>query len=196
MSLLSDILSSRTRAGIFSALFGLGAQELHAREISRQTGFTLATVQQELKKLVELDLITRRKDGNRVCFQANTRHPLFTDIQNLTIKTSGVVPLLREALEPVAEEISSAFIFGSVARSEEQAHSDVDIMIIGNIGLRKISALIAPVCQKLDREINPHTMTAGTFSGRMKDGDAFLANVVQSKKLFLIGGEDELGALA
>lgn len=196
MSLLSDILSSRTRAGIFSTLFGLGAKELHAREISRQTGVTLATVQQELKRLEELDLVTRRKDGNRVYFQANIRHPLFIDIQNLTVKTSGVVPLLREALEPVSDEISSAFIFGSVARSAEQAHSDVDLMIIGNAGLRQISALIAPVCQKLDREINPHTMTTGTFSARMKDGDAFLANVMQSKKLFLIGGEDELGAMA
>ncbi|NOU36160.1 MAG: helix-turn-helix domain-containing protein [Kiritimatiellaceae bacterium] len=195
MSLLSDILSSRTRAGIFSALFGLGAQDLHAREIARQTGVTLATVQQELKKLVEMDLVTRRKDGNRVYFQANIRHPLFTDIQNLTVKTSGVVPLLREALEPVSDEISSAFIFGSMARSAEQAHSDVDIMIIGNAGLRQISALIAPVCQKLDREINPHTMTAGTFSARMKEGDVFLANVVQSEKLFLIGGADELGAM-
>jgi DNA-binding transcriptional ArsR family regulator len=196
MSLLSDILSSRTRAGIFSALFGLGAQELHAREIARQTGVTLATVQQELKKLVELDLITRRKDGNRVCFQANTRHPLFLEIQNLTVKTSGAVPLLREALTSVAGEISSAFIFGSMARSTEQAHSDVDLMIIGNIGLRKISELLAPVCQKLDREINPHTMTAGTFSERMKAGDAFLANVVHSEKLFLIGVEDELSAMA
>ncbi|MEI8206369.1 MAG: nucleotidyltransferase domain-containing protein [Kiritimatiellales bacterium] len=196
MSLLSDILSSRTRAGIFSALFGLGAKELHAREISRQAGVTLATVQQELKRLVELDLVTRRKDGNRVYFQANTRHPLFSEIQNLTVKTSGIVPLLREALDPVADEISSAFIFGSVARSAEQAHSDVDIMIVGNVGLRKISALIAPVCQQLDRELNPHTMTRETFSTRLKDGDAFLTNVARSAKLFLIGGEDEFGAMA
>ncbi len=195
MSLLSNILSSRTRAGIFSALFGLGARELHAREISRQTGVTLATVQQELKRLVELDLITRRKDGNRVYFQANTQHPLFPEIQNITVKTSGIVPLLREALESVAAEISFAFIFGSVARSAEQAHSDVDIMIIGTVGLRKISTLIVPVCQKLEREINPHTMTAETFSARLKEGDAFLTNVARSEKLFLIGGEDELGAM-
>lgn len=195
MSLLSDILSSRTRAGIFTVLFGWDVQELHAREISRQVGVTLSTVQQELKRLVELDLITRRKDGNRVYFKANTRHPLFSEIQNLTVKTSGMVPLFRETLQPIAAEISSAFIFGSVARSAEQAHSDVDLMIIGHVGLRKISAMIAPICQQLDREINPYTLTPENFFERVKEGDVFLSNVVRSEKIFLIGGENELGAM-
>lgn len=145
---------------------------------------------------MELDLVTRRKDGNRVCFQANTRHPLFAEIQNLTVKTSGIVPLLREALEPIADEICSAFIFGSVARSTETAHSDIDVMIIGNAGLRKVSALFAPVCQQMDREINPHTMTPENFSERLKGGDVFLSNIMQADKLFLIGGENELGTMA
>jgi DNA-binding transcriptional ArsR family regulator len=196
MSLLSEILSSRTRAGIFSALFGAELRELHAREISRQAGVTLSTVQQELKRLEELDLVTRRQDGNRVCFRANQDHPLFPEIHALTIKTSGMVPLLREALLPIAEELRSVFIFGSVARSAEKAHSDVDLMVIGTAGLRKISALLAPVCQKLDREINPHTMTPEVFSERLRGGDLFLSNLIKADKLFLIGGGDELGAMA
>jgi len=196
MSLLAEILSSRTRAGIFESLFGWKQQELHAREIARRTGVTLSTVQQEMKKLVALDLVKRRQDGNRVCFQANCNHPLFSEIRNLTVKTSGIVPLLREALLPVESKITCAFIFGSVARSEELAHSDVDIMIIGDVGLRKISALIAPACQQIERELNPHTLAAENFSARLLENDVFLTNVMRSKKLFLIGGEDELSAMA
>jgi predicted nucleotidyltransferase len=196
MGLLSEILSSRTRAGIFEVLFGWDQQELHSREISRRTDVTLSTIQQEMKKLEGLDLVKRRQDGNRVYFQANRNHPLFPEIRNLTVKTSGIVPLLREALLPLENKIVCAFIFGSVARSEEQAHSDVDIMIIGDVGLRKISALIAPVCEQVDRELNSHTLTVENFSERLLKNDVFLSNVMRSKKLFLIGGENELSAMA
>ena len=196
MSLLSEILSSRTRAGVFSVLFGWDPQELHAREISRRTEITLSTVQQELKKLVGLDLVERRQDGNRVCFKANRLHPLFSEIRNLTVKTSGIIPLLRTALLPVAEDIVSAFVFGSVARSEELAHSDIDIMIIGNLGLRKVSSLMTPVCQQMDREVNPYTLTPESFSKRCAEKDVFFTHVLGSNKLFLIGGEDELSSMA
>ena len=109
-------------------MFGIEQNEFHVREIVRRTALNLAAVQQELKRLESMDLVVRRKDGNRVYFKANQHHPLFNDLRQLTLKTTGIVPMLREALNPAADQIDYAFVFGSVARSEEKAHSDVDII--------------------------------------------------------------------
>ena len=80
------------------------------RDIERKSGFAIGTIQGELKKLSELDLILKEKDGNRTYYRANKSHPLYSDIHNLVLKTSGLVDVLRNALG--TEKIKLAFVFG------------------------------------------------------------------------------------
>ena len=68
------------------------------REIERKSGFSIGTVQRELKKLLELDLIIKREDGNRVYFEANKENPLYQDICNVTQKTVGLIHILKKSL--------------------------------------------------------------------------------------------------
>ena len=194
MGLLSEILSSNIRAEIFRNLFGVSQQNLHLREIKRRTGFAIGTVQQEINKLQRLDIVTRIKDGNRVYYKANTDHPLYPDIRNLVIKTNGLADLLKEALTSETQ-IKIAFVFGSVARQEEKAISDVDLLVIGDIGLRKLTGLLMDVSGKLGREINPHRFTENEFIKRKKEKDHFLQQVLKSPKIFIVGKENELSAM-
>jgi predicted nucleotidyltransferase len=191
MGLLAEILSSNIRAEIFRNLFGVEKQSLHLREIERRTGFAVGTVQQEIKKLLRLDIITRIKDGNRSYYKANTDHPLYPDIRNLVLKTNGLADLLKTALSADAK-IKIAFVFGSFARKEEKAVSDVDLMVVGDIGLRKLTGLLMDVSEKLGREINPYRLTESEFIKRKKDKDHFLQEVLESPKIFITGTEDEL----
>jgi len=193
MSILPDMLSSRVRAEIFRLLFGVSAQELHMRELERRSGLAIGTIQQELRKLEGMDLLAVRRDGNRVYYSANTAHPLYRDIRNLVLKTSGLVEVLREALSN--EGIDLAFVFGSVARGEEGAQGDVDLMVIADVGLAGVSAMLRGVSEKLGREVNPHVMSRDVFSERLKSGDHFLGRVIDSPKLFVVGDEDELARL-
>jgi DNA-binding transcriptional regulator GbsR (MarR family) len=61
MKLLAELFSSRVKAEIFRLLFGDRQQELHLREITRQSGLSLGTVQQELRRLLRLDLLVARR---------------------------------------------------------------------------------------------------------------------------------------
>jgi DNA-binding transcriptional ArsR family regulator len=193
MGLLPDILSSRARAEIFRLLFGISAEELHVREIERRSGLAVRTVSKELKKLEEMDLVTARRDGNRLYYSANRFHPLHSDIRNLVMKTIGLAGILSDAL--VGAPISVAFVFGSVARGAEDAQSDVDLMIIGGTGLREVSSLLAGVSEQIGREVNPHVMSADEFKERQRAEDHFLRRVIDSPKLFVVGDEDELARL-
>ncbi|HUI08246.1 MAG TPA: nucleotidyltransferase domain-containing protein [Verrucomicrobiae bacterium] len=163
------------------------------REIERRSGLNVATVRQELQRLIELGLVSARKDGNRVCYTANQQHPLYPDIHNLVLKTSGLVEVLRSALKKA--DIDLAFVFGSLARGEERPESDVDLMTIGNVSLRKLTELLSGAADKVGREINPHAITRDEFKKRCRARDHFIATVLDAPKLFVIGTEHELEAM-
>jgi DNA-binding transcriptional ArsR family regulator len=193
MNTLVELLSSRVKAETFRLLFGTTGRELHVREIERQSGLADATVRQELKRLARLGVVESRRDGNRTYYRANARHPLYPDIRNLVIKTSGLVDVLREALTHRA--VQAAFVFGSLADGSEKAQSDVDLMVIGTISLRQLGKLLSGVAGKLAREINPHVLTAEEFVRRKKARDHFLTTVIHAPRLFVIGDEHELEAM-
>src|SRR5574340_244622 len=185
MGILAELLSSKIRAEVFRILFGvLPDTALHMREIERRTGFAIGTVQTELKKLQRLEIISRGKDGNRVYYRANTAHPLYPDIRNLVLKTSGLVDVMKSALSG-ENDIRLAFIFGSFARQEEKADSDIDLMVVGDIGLRKLTGLLTDAAVRIGREINPHVFTEKEFAKRKKGRDHFLSRVLESSNLFI-----------
>jgi predicted nucleotidyltransferase len=194
MSALAEILSSRVRAEIFRILFGTVDAELHMREIARRSGCAIGTIQSEFKKLLRLDLVQKRRDGNRLYFRANRQNPLYPEIHGLVLKTSGLVDLLREALAQTAA-IQIAFVFGSVARGEEQAESDVDLLIIGDLGLRDVTRLLAGLSEKISREINPHVMPPEEFRRRKQTKAHFITRVMAAPKIFIIGDKNGLEAM-
>ena len=193
MADLSNILSSRGRAEIFRLLFGLNDQELHLREIERRSGLIIGTIQKEVKNLKQMDLIKERRSGNRLCYRANDEHPLFNDIRNIVLKTSGLVEVLRDALD--REEVKVAFVFGSIARSDEGARSDVDLMVIGDVSLRKVVGWLSGLTEKIGREINPHAFSLNEFQKRKESGNHFLTTVLNSPKLFIRGDDHALATL-
>jgi len=196
MGVLAELLSSKIRAEIFRLLFGVVYDAaLHMREIERRTGFAIGTVQTELKKLQRLEIICRIKDGNRVYYRANTAHPLYPDLRNLVLKTSGLADVIRDALHN-EKGIKIAFVFGSFARYEEKTDSDIDLMVVGDIGLRTLTGLLMDVSGKIGREINPHVLTEKEFLKRKKEQDHFLSQVLKSPKIFIIGAENDLAEMA
>ena len=193
MNILAEMLSSKTRAEFFRILFGVEPSEIHLREIERRSGLAIGTIRQEANKLEKLELIKKRKDGNRQYYSANKAHPLYKTIHDLVLKTSGLTEIFRKSLS--TDRIKFAFIFGSIASGMENARSDLDLFIIGDIGLRVLSKLINEPGQIIGREINPHIMTEKEFTTRKKEKDHFVTRVLESPKLMIIGNEDEFNRL-
>ena len=191
MSLLSEILSSKVRAEVFRLLFGLDNDAMHVREIERRSGFAIGTIQTEMKKLHKLDLVTKRRDGNRLYYSANLNHPIFPEIQALVIKTVGLTDVLKNALAG-NKAIHVAFVFGSLATDSEKSGSDIDLMVIGDLGLRSLSRLLQDLTEKLGREINPYILTPEEFNTRKTESEHFLSQVLKESKLFIIGDVDDL----
>jgi len=193
MEKLSQLLSSGVRAGIFRLLFGLGAGELHVRELARQSGFHEATVRQELRKLSQLDLVAERRDGNRAYYHANRLHPLYREIHQIVLKTSGLADVIQRALR--GQDIEVAFVFGSLADGTDVAGSDLDLMVVGSLGLKKLTAFLSGVSEQIGREINPHVMSSAEYRKRLDGKDHFVTGVLEGPKLFVLGTQDDLERL-
>lgn len=190
---LLPILFPRVRAEVLRLLFADATRELHLRDLTRQSGLGLGTVQDELEKLSAADLVTSMRAGNRRYYRANARHPLFPDLQQLVLKTAGLRDVLVSALKDV-KGIEVAFVFGSLAAGSGRAASDVDLLVIGEAGLRALAPGLRRASESLGREINPVTMTAVEYA-RGKKKHPLLLDLADKEKLFIIGGADELERL-
>jgi len=149
----------------------------------------------ELKALVDGGILETRREGTRAYFKADTRSPVFPELRGLIDKTAGLLPTLREALRPLDRRIACAFVYGSVARSDEHAASDVDLMVVGDAGLADITPALRKAEARLGREVNATTYSATEFRKKATAKDHFLSEVLRSHKLFVKGDQRDVDDL-
>jgi uncharacterized protein len=191
---VADVLFGKGRGAILGLLYEHPDRSFYYREITRElSGLSVGTLQRELDTLSQLGLIERSMVGKQVFYRANGSHPLFPELRVLVSKTVGVIPALRSALAPLADRISVAFVYGSMARREERAESDIDLMVVGRASLEEVLARVGNIEASVRRAVNPTVYSPAEFKTKLTSGNHFLNTVVRGDKVFLIGDEDELG---
>lgn len=190
---LGDALFSKTQRQVLGLLFGHPDQTFYANEIVRFAGVGIGTVQRELEKLSSVGLLSVKRVGNQKHYQANRQSPIFEELRGIVLKTFGVGDVLRLALEGLADQITVAFVYGSVAKGTDKANSDVDVMIISEeLSYDRIFSALAPVESKIGRTINPTLYKPFEFRDKLTADSSFLNRVVEQPKVFLIGGENDI----
>ena len=179
------LLGPTARRAILARTFLDPAREFHLRELARLTGLAPRTVQQEVEKLVLADLLAERRSGNRRYLHANERHPLFQPVRQIVLMTDGLADVLRAALG--AEGVELALVYGSIASASPKAGSDVDLLVVGSLGLRDAVRRLGKAQEALGREINPNVWTRAEFDRRTRQKDAFLRRVLQNPTLPVVG---------
>ena len=192
---LASLLFGAYRRDALALLLLHPEASFHVREMARITGKAAGTMLRELNALADSGVLTRKRVGNQVRFQANPECPIYEDLRNILKRTAGVADVLRESLEPLADRILAAFVYGSVARGDERPGSDLDLMIIGEVSFAEVIGALSPAHDALRREINPTVYPAAEFRVKLRV-EPFLARVLADRKIFVIGNEDDLGKLA
>ena len=110
-------------------------------------------------------------------------------------KTVGLAEPLREALAPLAGKIRAAFVYGSVAKRQDTASSDIDLMLLSDeLTYGDTVLALEQTGAWLGRTVNPTMLTGAEFRKRLKAKEAFLTRVLAQPKIWLIGGDDDLAA--
>lgn len=170
-------------------------QEFYQRELQRLTGAHLRQLQRDLGRLVESGFVRSRAHGNRVYYRAEGAHPAFPALRNLILSTTGLGDTLREAFLALGAEVTIAFVYGSFARGDESADSDVDLLVVGSVSRRVLASALVPAGRDLGRELNPVILSAEEFATRRRRDDHFLQAVLAEPRIWLVGDDAALAAL-
>jgi len=191
---LPSLLFPEYRRRVLGLLLLRPDEALHGREIARRTGLPAGTITRELTKLAEVGLLKREKRGNQQVYSADTGAPIFAELASILRKTSGLADVLVQALAPAAPKLRLAFVFGSVARGQETAGSDVDVMLVGDMGFREAVEMLYPAQATLGREVNVKVFASDEFATKCGT-EPFLIDVLAKPKIFLIGNAHDLEEL-
>ena len=191
ISLLLSVPTRRELALIPTRYFTNPNKKYYLRELERILSFSVGNIRRELIKLSKIGLFLSENKGNLVYYYLNQSYPLFKELKSIIFKTSGASKMLHNILEKF-KGISQAFIYGSFAKGEEREDSDIDLLIIGEVDEDKLIEEIGKLERKLQREINYAIYEKEDFNKKKKEGNSFILDILQEKKIFLIGDKERM----
>jgi len=191
--MIDKLFSSKARVEILKLFLFNPEDSFYQREISAITHQPIRGVQREVEKFHSLGLIEKTTQGNRVYYKVNRNCPIFEELKNILFKSVGIAKVLKDNLK--RNGIKIAFIYGSYAKGEESLSSDIDLMVIGDISSRELSAILSKPKRELMREINYAVFPMQEFIKRIKQKDHFLKSVLKDKKMFIVGDNNALKAI-
>ncbi len=185
---LADALFTATQQRVLGLLFAQPDRSLIQQELIEQAGGGSGAVRRELARLVESGLVTTTVVGKQKHFRANRDAPIFHELRGIVLKTVALTDPLRTALRPLAKRIDLALVYGSVARGEDRARSDIDLLVVADdLMLEDLFARLARVEKKLGRTIHPTLYTRADFEKRRRTGNPFLTKMLAGEHIILFG---------
>jgi predicted nucleotidyltransferase len=187
---LADALFSKVQQRVLGVLFGNPDRSFFANEIITLANSGTGAVQRELARLEGAGLLNVKRLGRQKHYQANAAAPVFAELRDLVMKTSGLADVLRAALSPLAEKIAAAFVYGSIAKGESTPASDVDVMIVSDeLTYSDVFSVLEEAGNRLGRKVNPTVYSRKELHFRIKSPSAFMTRVLAQPKIWLMGDD-------
>lgn len=196
---IGEALFTKTQQKVLGLLYGHTERSFYLNELIHLAGMGRGTIKRELDKLSDVGLITEKKQGNQIHYQANDQHPIFQELKSMVKKTFGVVGTIQSALKGILPEVSFALVYGSIAKGSEGAASDVDLMLVAdNLSYALVMEYLLTAEDQLGRTINPTIYNQDEFKARITSNQSFITRVMSQDVLWIKGFEQfnqEFGSL-
>lgn len=173
---------SEVRRQILQRFFARPGVVRHVRELARELNRSATIAGQELNRLEQTGILTSERIGRARRYRVDDRSPIAAEIRTLVQKTIGVEARLRDALSDVPG-IEEAFMYGSYARGDERATSDLDLFVIGSVDQGLLSERLADVERDLGRDVNVATYERAELERLRKDHDLFIETVLEGPRV-------------
>jgi len=187
-----DALFPEVRQEILAATLLSPEKSWYLSELAAHLGTSPSSLQRELEALAKSGILERKQDGRRTYYRAETASPIFNELRVLFSKTAGIVPLLKAELERFGGKVKWAAIYGSIARGEEQAQSDIDLLVVGPVGMTELLPALRRVEQQFGREVNVTRYSESEFFSKRHGRDHFLNSILKGKLITIAGSLNEL----
>lgn len=184
--MLKYFITSKTKRKLLRLFLLNPEKSFYIREMEKLINEPINGIRRELKNLQKAGFLKVRRDGNRKLFRVNNGFPIISELKTIIYSTIGIGDYLKEHIENI-EDIEFAFIYGSVAKDEETATSDIDIFLVGKISEKKFHKVISDLEEHIGRDINYTLMSKQEFEKRRKENDPFIKRILNESKIILKG---------
>lgn len=196
LTAIGDALFTKTQQRVLGLLYGKPDKSFYTNDIVRRADMGRGTVRRELARLVSADLLRVIREGNQNHYHANPDNPIFNELVDIVRKTFGIADVIRNTLLPLEGKIKLAFIYGSVAKGEDTASSDIDLLVItDSLAYADLMGVLAGAEQALSRPVNPSIYTVEQLRNKLKQKNSFLTRVMEQTKIWVKGSEDDIGKI-
>ena len=187
MDPVASILFGKTRQAVLTALIEAGDTGIYLRQLEQASGVSVGALHRELGQLSKADLVVKRQDGNRVIYALNPQHPITAPLREIIDKTCGLPAQVRDALQPLADQIHYAAIYGSIAKGTSHSASDVDLLLVADLTPQQVIEPIQALEHRLGRQVGFRIYSPAEFQQR-SEHDAFLKKVLSQPLIAVMGG--------
>lgn len=192
--MLKNLFSSDTRIGLLTFFLTNPGQDYYLREIHRHLGKTLSAIRKELGNLEAINLVNSWSRGRMKYYRINEEHPLYGELKSMFYKTVALGDVIREELKGIPN-IEAAVIYGSVAKNQEGANSDIDLLVIGTPDEDKLYPAVSRVEAKSMREVNFVTFSPAEWREKVRQRNGFAVDILENKTIPLIGDSNAIQRL-
>jgi len=186
-AMMTELFGGASRYKVLQKLYERPTERHHLRALAAMTGISSGTLHTTLKRLERAGLV-RRIDGKPLVFyQAPVDDARLAPLVELFRRESDLVADLRTALKAFARQVKYAGLFGSYARGEDRADSDIDVLVVGPDNSIKVQAALAPVARKHGREINAAVFSDKAFARMARAADRLFEEIAAGRRIDLMG---------
>jgi len=190
---LIDALFSKVQQRVLGIFFSQTSARYQLSKVIALAQSGRGAVQRELERLVRAGIVSQSLVDGRKLYEANRQSPIFEELQGIVLKTVGLLEPLAKSLQPLSQKVDVAFVFGSIAKREDTAKSDIDLMIIAHdVVYAEVYAATARAEKKLLRAINPTIMSPNEWRQKLSERNSFVSRISQQPKLFVVGSDNDL----
>jgi predicted nucleotidyltransferase len=183
-------LRSRSRRRLLTFYFTNPTARLHLRDLAARLRIDPSNLSKELGRLERGGLFQSEISGRQRYFRLNKKYFLFHEVRSIVTKTIGAIPLMADSLTCV-QGIEEAWLYGSFARNQQDATSDIDVLVIGSPRGESLAVSVEKLERQLGREINYTVLTRREFNSRRARKDVFLENVWHNKRVSLVARDEK-----
>src|SRR5437016_6375216 len=179
-------LRSKARQRLLAYYFTNPTARHHLRDLAGRLSIDPSNLSKEFGRLEREGLFRSEVSGRQKYFQLNRKYPLFDEVRSIVAKTIGAVPVITQSLKKIPG-IGEAYLYGSFARNQQDAGSDIDVLVIGTPREEVLAEAVRKLERQLGREINYTVLAPKEFRSRRARKDAFLESVWHNDRVSLVG---------
>ncbi len=150
--------------------FENASSEFYESQIKKRTKLSMGSANKYLKLLAEEDFLLLGKKGKMNFYRLNRENPI---IKHLKISYNLSNPAAACLKEIGGKLKVKMYLFGSVARGEDDEKSDWDVLVLGNIKTPELEREIYPLKKEFSKEIKLTVFTSREWLDLRKKDLAF-----------------------